>query len=982
MSSAESINSFGIARGFDFDYYTNRYPDMQHSGIDPYEHFQIYGWREGRDPNPEFSTVLYLYAHVDVAVAGVNPLDHYLYMRRREGRRAWPASERFVDRISVEKSLIASAFDESFYRLRYADMGDRKDIDPLEHYCLHGWQEGRDPAPWFSTTGYLTDHTDVAAAKLNPFVHYEFIGRHEDRIVRPAAESMSDRDVIAAEFDEAYYRARYEDMDTSLDPVEHYRIYGWREGRDPAPWFNTRFYQASHPEVTGNPFVHYLLVGRVLGHEVRPAFGSGPRDLILDRKVKIFEDQRITDLVRYQAVSCQPTRRITRVNALRIDWVIPDFEAGSGGHMTIFRIVNLLEQMGHSCRIWIFNPSRTASPQGKYDDILKYFQPIRARVRFADRSLLLIDTDALIATSWDTVARVSACKRARQRFYFVQDYEPSFFATGSMSLAAEMSYRTDNINCICASPWLRDLVSQKYARWARSFSLAYDHSVYQQGAERPKNARTRIAFYSRMSTSRRAVELGLAALQKLAEDGHQFHVDFFGADLDFCVAPFPATVHGVITPEELADLYRKADIGVCFSCTNYSLVPQEMMACGLPVVEIDTESTRAIFPPGVVAFCGPHPSHIAAEIATLLEDPEERRRLSSNALAWVQQFDWHHAARDVEEAIVDRIKASENIRTSVAKKRRLKPAIKASVCIPVYNGGTLLKQVVEMVLAQQAPFRFDVLLIDSESTDGCCDSLMDLPNVSYLAIPRATFAHGRTRNLCADVSRGRYILFLTQDAMPVDDLWIHRTLDLFEHYPEAAGSFGRHIAWPEATPFTKRDLTTHFNGLCRYPLLMSEKLDAEKYGLDRMGKQQILHYFSDNNSCLKRKVWEKVPYRDCEFGEDQLWAHDIVRGGMSKLYNPQASVYHSHDYAPRETYERARTEAKFFREYFGYTLFDQNKHLSDQVRALNVSDARWGRSRGLPDDVIDLRMKNNHAKILGYEHALNGGSGYREEGQQ
>ena len=40
-------------------------------------------------------------------------------------------------------------------------------------------------------------------------------------------------------------------------------------------------------------------------------------------------------------------------SAIKIDWLIPDFHIGSGGHTTIFRIIYHLEQMGHESKIWI-----------------------------------------------------------------------------------------------------------------------------------------------------------------------------------------------------------------------------------------------------------------------------------------------------------------------------------------------------------------------------------------------------------------------------------------------------------------------------------------------------------------------------------------------------------------------------------------------------------------------------------------------------
>ena len=56
---------------------------------------------------------------------------------------------------------------------------------------------------------------------------------------------------------------------------------------------------------------------------------------------------------------------------------------------------------------------------------------------------------------------------------------------------------------------------------------------------------------------------------------------------------FPYEHAGVLPEPELARLYREATVGVSLSLTNYSRVSQEMLACGLPCVELDTPSVRA-----------------------------------------------------------------------------------------------------------------------------------------------------------------------------------------------------------------------------------------------------------------------------------------------------------------------------------------------------------------------------------------------------
>ena len=80
------------------------------------------------------------------------------------------------------------------------------------------------------------------------------------------------RRVIATALDGAFYRAVNPDLaESGLDPIHHYAASGWREGRDPAPWFSTRAYVEAYPEVVKagwNPLHHYLIVGRREGREI------------------------------------------------------------------------------------------------------------------------------------------------------------------------------------------------------------------------------------------------------------------------------------------------------------------------------------------------------------------------------------------------------------------------------------------------------------------------------------------------------------------------------------------------------------------------------------------------------------------------------------------------------------------------------------------------------------------------------------------
>jgi hypothetical protein len=73
---------------FEPGWYLQQYPDVAASGADPARHYLEFGWQEGRNPGPEFSTKAYLKRYPDVAEQRINPLLHFVEYGRAEGRTA------------------------------------------------------------------------------------------------------------------------------------------------------------------------------------------------------------------------------------------------------------------------------------------------------------------------------------------------------------------------------------------------------------------------------------------------------------------------------------------------------------------------------------------------------------------------------------------------------------------------------------------------------------------------------------------------------------------------------------------------------------------------------------------------------------------------------------------------------------------------------------------------------------------------------
>lgn len=85
-------------------------------------------------------------------------------------------------------------------------------------------------------------------------------------------EARRQRELIAVEFDPVYYSLRYPDVTGCA--LDHFVAVGWRERRDPAPWFSIDFYLETYPDVAAagvNPFFHYLEHGRQEARAIAPA---------------------------------------------------------------------------------------------------------------------------------------------------------------------------------------------------------------------------------------------------------------------------------------------------------------------------------------------------------------------------------------------------------------------------------------------------------------------------------------------------------------------------------------------------------------------------------------------------------------------------------------------------------------------------------------------------------------------------------------
>jgi glycosyltransferase involved in cell wall biosynthesis len=334
---------------------------------------------------------------------------------------------------------------------------------------------------------------------------------------------------------------------------------------------------------------------------------------------------------------------------LRIAMVLPPFTRGSGGHNTLLQILTRLEQRGHICSAWVYDflgVHKDVWPGVLRSELREFFAPLQGPVYKGFRRWQ--GADVVLATGWQTVHPVLRLDHCRARVYVVNDHEPEFYATSTERTLATETYG-HGLHCVAASPWLRDLLVDRYGASADAFQLGVAHDTY---IPRPvARRRDTVVYYARHSTARRAVPVGLMALAELHRRRPDLRIVLFGSK-DPLDTSFPYEHLGVLTPEQLSWLYSESTVGLCLSLTNFSLMPKEMLACGLPCVELAGISAESIFgPDGPLELAPLDPVRIADALERLLDDGGLWERRSREGVAFVASHTWDHAADEVEAGL-------------------------------------------------------------------------------------------------------------------------------------------------------------------------------------------------------------------------------------------------------------------------------------------------------------------------------------------
>lgn len=293
-----------------------------------------------------------------------------------------------------------------------------------------------------------------------------------------------------------------------------------------------------------------------------------------------------------------------------INWIISPPSNG-GGHQNMFRFIEYLDKSGYRNNIYLYTTLDRMSTEEAATNVRSYAILKNTHFYHYERETPLAVADALFATGWETAYAVYNEATSAKKFYFVQDFEPYFYSIGTEYLLAENTYRL-GFHGITAGGWLAEKLHRDYGMNCDHYDFGANEELY---TFTNKSQRKEVFFYARPVTERRAFDLGIMTLELFHRQHPDYTINLAGWDVSDYEISFPYVNHKSLKLEDLSDLYNKCATGLVLSLTNMSLLPLELLACGVIPVVNDGDNNRMVSDNPYISYTQPSPADLARQMS-------------------------------------------------------------------------------------------------------------------------------------------------------------------------------------------------------------------------------------------------------------------------------------------------------------------------------------------------------------------------------
>ena len=215
-----------------------------------------------------------------------------------------------------------------------------------------------------------------------------------------------------------------------------------------------------------------------------------------------------------------------------------------------------------------------------------------------------------------------------------------------------------------------------------------------------------------------------------------------------------------------------------------------------------------------------------------------------------------------------------------------------TIIIPTFNAQNYMPKLLDAIQGQSLK-EYELLIIDSSSKDKTVEISQKYTD-NVVVIPQSEFDHGGTRTKAAKIAKGDILIFLTQDALPYDDMTLENILKVFDD-KKVAAAYGRQLSYEDTTLFGKHLRMFNY----KETSYIRDKNDIKTYGLKTA-------FLSDSFAAYRKSALERIRWfkNGLILGEDTYAGAKMVLDGDKIAYVSDAKVYHSHSYSLIQEFKR------------------------------------------------------------------------------
>lgn len=340
-----------------------------------------------------------------------------------------------------------------------------------------------------------------------------------------------------------------------------------------------------------------------------------------------------------------------------ITFVIPGMPAFSGGHTSILRLGTELSKRGYDVGYVSFAPQNIGDMKKNAEINLSNYKG-----NIIGDDITKVKSDIVIATSWESV--YYSRKMSGYKMYFIQDYEPYFNLYGESYIMAQKSYEV-GYHMVSLGKWNKHMIEKECFVNSKLDFITFPYESKEYFAKKrdfdsyKDKKEFNFAVYIK-DVGKRAPYLIQYLLTKLKNDFSKedisINIKYYGEDKNFkCEG---GENLGKLNKSELLNLYNNSDFGLVASLTNISLVPYEMLATGLPVIEFKEGTFEYFFPENTAIITSFDYNEFYKQVKEAINNPKRLKDMNQNSIKFLQELSWEKTTDEfvkILEGINERI---------------------------------------------------------------------------------------------------------------------------------------------------------------------------------------------------------------------------------------------------------------------------------------------------------------------------------------